>query len=123
METKGKKRTITPEMPFQVNRKLNVDITTQVTDGLREAILTGFYKPGDVLPKIMEFTRGLHVSLRPLLPAYRALKREGLILYDPARDADAIADALLAYLDTGAVPGTISLENTFVAGEPSTTNH
>ncbi len=68
-----------PEMPFQVDRKLNVDIATQITDGLREAILTGFYKPGDVLPKIMEFTRGLHVSLRPLLPAYRTLKREGLI--------------------------------------------
>ena len=39
-----------------------------------------------------------------------------LILYDPARDADTIADALLAYLDTGAAPGTIKLESTFVAG-------
>ena len=75
----GGKQAGAPEMPFQVDRKLNVDITTQITDGLREAILTGFYKPGDVLPKIMEFTRGLHVSLRPLLPAYRTLKREGLI--------------------------------------------
>ena len=36
---------------------------------------------------------------------------------DPARDADAIADALIAYLDTGAAPGAIPLENTFVAGE------
>ncbi len=26
-------------------------------------------------------------------------------------------DALIAYLDTGAAPGTITLENTFVAGE------
>ena len=66
-------------MPFQVDRNLGVNVATQVTDGLREAILTGFYKPGDVLPKIMEFTRGLHVSLRALLPAYRTLKREGLI--------------------------------------------
>ncbi len=39
-----------------------------------------------------------------------------LILCDPARDADTIADALIAYLDTGATPGTITLENTFVAG-------
>ncbi len=39
-----------------------------------------------------------------------------LILCDPAREADIIADALVAYLDTGAVPGTITLENTFVAG-------
>lgn len=40
-----------------------------------------------------------------------------LILYDPVREADAIADALLAYLDSGAAPGTITLESTFVAGE------
>ena len=40
-----------------------------------------------------------------------------LILYDPVRDADTIADALIAYLDSGAAPGTIALENTFVAGE------
>ncbi len=31
-------------------------------------------------------------------------------------DADAGDDALLAYLDTGAAPGTIVLESTFVAG-------
>ena len=40
-----------------------------------------------------------------------------LILYDPVREADAIADALLAYLDSGTAPGTITLESTFVAGE------
>ena len=40
-------------------------------------------------------------------------------MYDPARDADTIADALIAYLDTGTAPGTITLENTFVAGEES----
>ena len=39
-----------------------------------------------------------------------------LILHDPARDADTIADALIAYLDSGVAPGTITLENTFVAG-------
>ncbi len=68
-----------PEMPFQVDHKLGVDITTQVADGMRQAILSGFYKPGDVLPKILEFKRGLHVSMRVLQPAYRILKKEGLI--------------------------------------------
>ena len=79
MKKEGGKQKGVPEMPFQVDRNLGVNVATQVTDGIREAILTGFYKPGDVLPKIMEFTRGLHVSLRALLPAYRTLKREGLI--------------------------------------------
>ena len=40
-----------------------------------------------------------------------------LILCDPARYAGTIADALLAYLDTGAAPGAITLSSTFVAGE------
>ena len=40
-----------------------------------------------------------------------------LILCDPVRDADVIADALLAYLDSGVAPGTIALDSTFVAGE------
>ena len=39
------------------------------------------------------------------------------ILWDPVREADAIADALIAYLDPGAAPDTIALESTFVAGE------
>ena len=40
-----------------------------------------------------------------------------LMLLDPERDANIVADALIAYLDTGAVPGTITLESTFVAGK------
>ena len=79
MKREGKRRNAAQKMPFKVDRKLGVDIATQVTDGIREAILTGFYKPGDILPKVLEFTHGLHVSLRAPLAAYRALKREGLI--------------------------------------------
>ncbi len=80
MKTKKAKDNRPPEMPFQVDRKLRMDIATQVTDGIRAAILTGFYKPGDILPKVLEFSRGLHVSLRAPLAAYRALRQEGLIV-------------------------------------------
>lgn len=68
-----------PEMPFQVDHSLRVKIATQVTDGLRMAILTGFYKPGDILPTILEFAHGLHVSIRAPQAALRTLKREGLL--------------------------------------------
>ena len=200
MKTDAKRTKPLPEMPFQVDHKLNVDIPTQVTEGLREAILTGYYKPGDALPRIREFTRGLHVSLRALLPAYRTLKKEGwprhvervsldaivraaydlfraryrtkadlpdaflftddylargallallaagirtgrdvlviafankgttplhpdpidLVLSDPTRNADAIAEALIAYLNSGVAPGTLALGNAFTLGEPPT---
>ena len=42
MKTDAKRTKPLPEMPFQVDHKLNVDIPTQVTEGLREAILTGY---------------------------------------------------------------------------------
>ena len=38
------------------------------------------------------------------------------VLSDPARNADVLADALVAYLQSGVAPGTIALENTFMAG-------
>ena len=38
------------------------------------------------------------------------------MLLDPERDANIVADALIAYLDTGAAPGAITLSSTFVAG-------
>ena len=66
-------------MPFEIDRKLRVDIATQVTDGIRMAILSGHYKPGDTIPTILEFAHGLHVSIRAPKAAYRALKKEGLI--------------------------------------------
>ena len=79
MKTENAKGHKLPEMPFQVDRKLRVDIAKQVTDGIRQAILSGFYKPGDLLPKALDFTRGLHVSIRATQAAYRTLKKEGLI--------------------------------------------
>ena len=47
MKTEKAKGYKMPEMPFQVDRKLRVDIAKQVTDGIRQAFLSGFYKPGD----------------------------------------------------------------------------
>ncbi len=79
MKTEKAKDNRPPEMPFQVDRKLRVDIAKQVTDGIRQAILSGFYKPGDFLPKAVDLTRGLHVSIRATKAAFRTLKREGLI--------------------------------------------
>ncbi len=79
MKTGKAKDNRPPEMPFQVDHKLRVNIETQVTDGIRQAILSGFYKPGDFLPKAVDLTRGLHVSIRATKAAFRTLKREGLI--------------------------------------------
>lgn len=68
-----------PELPFTINRTLREDISTQVTDGIRRAILTGFYRSGDLLPTVLEFARGLGVSIRAPQAALHALTREGLV--------------------------------------------
>ncbi len=73
MKTGKAKDNRPPEMPFQVDHKLRVNIETQVTDGIRQAILSGFYKPGDFLPKAVDLTRGLHVSIRATKAAFRTL--------------------------------------------------
>ena len=88
-----------PEMPFQVDHKLRVDIAKQVTDGIRQAILSGFYKPGDLLPKALDFTRGLHVSIRATQAAYRTLKKEGLI--SPRRRLGTVVVATRTLQDEG----------------------
>ena len=67
-------------MPFEVNHALWGNIETQVTDGIRMAILSGFYKPGDI----------------------------------PERDASAVADAVLGYLDNGAFPANFTLNTEFI---------
>ncbi len=68
-----------PEMPFEVNHALWGKVETQVTDGLRMAILSGFYKPGDILPSQIELARALGVSTRAPQTALRVLAEEGLV--------------------------------------------
>jgi len=71
----GKRRHI----PFKVERSAAGSLSKQMTDGLREAIVSGFYKQGDVLPTILEWSKLLGVSIRVPEAAVAALAKEGLI--------------------------------------------
>ena len=70
------KRTI---LPFAVDRTSRVKLPFQVADGLREAVRSGFYKPGDRLPSSRELKELLGTSIRAPMEALRMLAREGLI--------------------------------------------
>ena len=78
-----------PVMPFKVDHKLSVNIATQVTDGIRNAIISG-------------------TTPLPIDPI-------DLLLHNPIRDVDAISDAILAYLQTGKPAEDITLVAVFVA--------
>ena len=70
-------------IPFSFDRDGQVGLSEQMTNGLRLAIVSGKFKPGDVLPTIREWAKLLGVSIRVPTSAMRALAREGLVVTRP----------------------------------------
>ena len=70
-------------MPFRIDRGRPRSLVGQMTDGLRDAIVTGYYKPGDMLPTIHEWTRMYEVSIRVPEGAIANLVKEGLVVTRP----------------------------------------
>lgn len=66
-------------IPFSLDRKMAVPLSVQMADGLRAAIVSGFYRDGEVLPTIHEFARLLGTSVRIPREAITALASEGLL--------------------------------------------
>ena len=55
-------------------------MSDQMADGLRQAIVTGRYKPGERLPTTLEWAKMLGVSIRVPEAAIARLVSEGLIV-------------------------------------------
>lgn len=66
-------------MPFSIGRNKAGSLSEQMAYGIRQAIASRFYKPGDVLPTILEWSKLLNVSIRVPEAAVAALVRDGLI--------------------------------------------
>ena len=66
-------------LPFAINRSLVTSLSDQVADGLRRAIVSGYYKRGDVLPTLEELARELGTSLRVPRDAVARLAAENLV--------------------------------------------
>ena len=71
-------------IPFKVERMRGSTLVEQVVDGLRQAILSGFYKPGDLLPPITDLAKGLGVSDIVTRAAVKTLAEEHLIYSRPS---------------------------------------
>ena len=71
------------KIPFQVSRNDTRTLVRQVTDGLRQLVLGGFYSPGDTLPPYDELSRSLGVSQIVTRAAVRTLSDEGLVVVRP----------------------------------------
>lgn len=67
------------KVPFAIDRKSADGLAEQMTNLLRQAIVSGYYKAGDVLPTILEWSKLLKVSIRVPEAAVSMLVKEGLI--------------------------------------------
>ena len=68
------------DVPFKVDRAAPGTLSKQMADGVREAIASGHFKPGDILPTILEWSHLLGVSIRVPETAVATLVREGLLI-------------------------------------------
>jgi len=69
--------------PFTVNRSDTRTLVEQVCDGLRQAIVSGFYKVGEALPSSYELVDMLGVSRIITKAALAKLAEEGLVVSRP----------------------------------------
>ncbi len=79
----GRRMANSKSIPFKVTRNDARTLLSQVTDGLREAIVGGYYAPGDVLPTSRELAHLLGVSMIVSAPALKRLAEEGLVVARP----------------------------------------
>lgn len=70
-------------LPFSVGRDDGRTLVCQVVDGIRSAILCGYYSPGDVLPPYCDFAETLGVSQIVVRGAVRRLAAEGFVSVRP----------------------------------------
>ena len=65
--------------PFTLDRTRYGDLARQIAAGLRTAIETGYYRPGDVLPPVRDLGEILGVSMGIAVQAVAQIREEGLI--------------------------------------------
>ena len=67
------------QVPFAINRIATTSLVDQFVRGLRQAIASGRYKPGEVLPTRKEFAEALGVSERVPREGVAILATEGAV--------------------------------------------
>ena len=74
---------ITKRVPFSVSQNDSRTLVSQVVDGIRQGIVGGFYRPGDVVPSYRDLSSIFGVSQIVTKAALRQLAEEGFIVSRP----------------------------------------
>ena len=72
------------EPRFTIDRSQRGNLSRQIADGLRTAIETGYYRPGEILPPVRDLADILGVSMGIAVQAVNRIREEGLISPRPA---------------------------------------
>ena len=71
------------KLPFSLNRNDGRPLVRQLADGLRQAIVEGYFKPGDAIPSYRDLAPALGVSEIVTKAALRRLSKEGFVTARP----------------------------------------
>ena len=71
------------KIPFSLNRNDGRPLVRQLVDGLRQAIVEGYFKPGDAIPSYRDLAPALGVSEIVTKAALRRLSKEGFVTARP----------------------------------------
>jgi len=92
---------------IQLSNASNQPIYEQITDQLKQAILSGALLPGDALPSIRMLAKELKISVMTTKRAYADLERDGFIETVPAKGSfvaahnqDFLREELLKKIET-----------------------
>ena len=66
-------------IPFRLDRAVAANLSDQLADGLRDAIVSGYYRKGETLPTIVQLAKQLGTSVQVPRAAIAALASENLI--------------------------------------------
>lgn len=72
-------------MDILISTSGETPIYQQITDRIRDQILSGILREGDALPSMRALARDLRISVITTKRAYEELEREGLIVSHPGR--------------------------------------
>ena len=78
-------------IPFKVDRNNKANLSDQLADGFRRAILTGYYRPGERLPSFPDIAMELGVSIRAPREAIKRLVDESLVRSRPRIGCEVLA--------------------------------
>ena len=71
--------TMSKPIPFSLDHAASANLSDQLADGLRDAIVSGYYRKGDILPTIVQLAKMLGTSVQVPRTAIAALAAENFV--------------------------------------------